>query len=221
MDYKVLTDIEFKKAEGKDRTFEATITKEVVDREGEVLKAEGLNPKNFLKTGTIFFNHNTDMPVGSCSSIKKSGNSWVAKAEIAQRPTDYQGEFFPDFVWAMLGKHVKGISVGFLKQDERKPSKKDVEDYGENVKNVITEWELLEYSIAPLQCNPDALVTWVSKGLISEAQAKQYFPDIDIPKPKAKSVKLYYTPQKRKQSKPNIERTIIKTVLKKRGQLYY
>jgi hypothetical protein len=55
------------------------------------------------------------------------------------------------------------FSVGFRIKNARQPSKRDRARYGETVQRVITDWELLEFSVVPIPANQDALAVAVSK----------------------------------------------------------
>lgn len=213
--YKLL---EIKKLEEtEDRTYEAVITSSVIDRDNEVLISNGMDPTEFVKTGgTVFYNHNYDLPVGKATDIKKGRNRWTSKFKIADRPEDYQGDFFPDFVATLIDQGIiKGISVGFQVLQERLPTKKDIQDFGKNVRNVISKWKLLEYSVAPLNANTDALITSVKSAVkdnvITKETAKKYFPDIYI----KKKINLEF------ERKPEIKKLVTIELFKKQGKLYY
>jgi len=160
--------------------FTAKITTDSVDRDKEVLLPLGMDPSEFNVSGSVFWNHNYDRPIAIPGALKRSDKGWLAKANFLKRPKDFSGEFFPDFVRAFvtqskeLGKRV-GISVGFIPIEQRQPSKRDKEMFGESVRNVISKWKLLEWSVAPVQSNADAFVTAVGKGLIPRGVAVKEF----------------------------------------------
>lgn len=167
--------------DGDPFAFKARITTDTVDRDFEVLVPQGCDSSEFEKSGTVFWNHNYNMPVAKANGKLVRGDRWIdSSAKFAFRPADYQGEFFPDFARAMVNQGiVKGVSVGFMPIESRKPTQKDFETYGKNVGRVTNMWKLLEWSIAPLQCNPDALIRdAVGKGIITADAAKSMF-DID------------------------------------------
>jgi len=166
---------------GAERTFTATITTDQLDRDREVLVPDGMDPTEFRKSPTIFWNHMYDMPVGKALDINKSHSQWVSKAQIAARPKDFQGDFFPDFVWAMVSQNmISGVSVGFEPIEERKPTARDRKEHGDQIRNVVSKWKLLEWSIAPLQSNVGAVITAVSKGLVQRDAALSLFPGIEL-----------------------------------------
>lgn len=164
------------------RSFTATITTNAIDRDGEVLLPEGMRSKDFESNPVVFWNHNYDMPIGKATDLQKHRDAWSATAELAKRPEGHEGEWFPDTVHALMQQGIiRGVSVGFQPIESRNPSKKDKELFGEGVTNVYSKWNLLEFSVAPLQANQEALVTAVSKGLVTTAQAKAVFPDVELP----------------------------------------
>ena len=107
----------------------------------------------------------------------------MSDAQFLKRPEDFKGEFFPDFVRAVvtqakeLGKRV-GVSVGLIPKESRKPSQKDEDMFGSDVDNVVSKWKMLEWSIAPVQSNEDAVVLSASnKRLEPKEVAKLYWGD--------------------------------------------
>jgi hypothetical protein len=164
--------------DGDPFAFKARITTDTCDRDFEVVVPQGCDSTEFEKSGTVFWNHNYDMPVAKANGKLVRGDRWIdSPAKFAFRPADYQGEFFPDFARAMVNQGiVKGVSIGFMPIESRKPTPKDFEAYGKNVERVTNKWKLLEWSIAPLQCNPDALIRdAVGKGIMSSDVAKSMF----------------------------------------------
>lgn len=163
------------------RRFQSVITTSSVDRDGEVLVPDGMDSTEFEKTGTVFWNHNYDIPVGKLVGKLRRHDSFIeADTEFAVRPEGYQGDFFPDFARAMVEQQVvKGVSVGFIAVDRRPANAADITKYGGGCKTVINRWKLLEYSIAPVPCNQDALIVSVGKGLCSACAAKAMF-GIDV-----------------------------------------
>ena len=142
--------------------FEARITTPALDRDDEVLLPEGASVKEFDKSGAGFFNHDYDkVPIfvpGKLSNVKGAifGQGKFLSNQLA--------EDVREFVKAMadVGKSA-GVSVGFIPTEARNPTKKDKERFGETVRRVYTSWKLLEWSIAPVQSNPEAFVTDIGK----------------------------------------------------------
>lgn len=148
--------------------FTARISTDALDRDGEIVVPGGCNSKEYERNPVVFWNHDANMPIGKCVALKREERWITATAKFAKRPDDYVGEFFPDFARAMVEQGiVKGVSIGFIPLPDggRHPTKGDREKWGDGIQWVHSKWKLLEFSLAPLQSNPEALVLAVGKGL--------------------------------------------------------
>lgn len=157
--------------------FTATITTATLDRDGEVVIAQGMDATEYERNPILFWNHDYTLPVGKCLSLKRTPTGIVGDFQFAERPADYTGEFFPDFVRAVVGQGVvRGVSIGYSSVDggTRRATPDDRKRYGDGVHTVFSKWKLMEVSVAPLQCNPDALVSAVRKGAVSPEHAKRW-----------------------------------------------
>ena len=153
------------------RTVRAYITTPTIDEEGEVLLSRGADLSRFTKTGTVFDVHQygTKDVVGRCLNVEQRDDGIIATTRFTPRPPAHPEaeEWWPDTVlWLFSVGDVRGWSVGFASVEGRSPTKKDLGDFGENVRYVHTRWRLLEYSVAPLPCNEDALALSM-KGMVS------------------------------------------------------
>jgi phage head maturation protease len=61
-------------------------------------------------------------------------------------------------------KVLNAFSVGFTVTDAREATKRDRARFGDGVRQVITDWKLVEFSVVPVPSNQDALAMAVSKG---------------------------------------------------------
>lgn len=151
-----------------ERCFVAKMTSDAVDRDNEVLLPEGMDATDFEANPVVFYGHDYDKPpIGKVVSLRREKNHWLAKVQIAERPEDHEGEWFPDTVFSLIKQRViRGVSVGFqASASPRVPTKADREKFGESVAAVIPRWKLLELSVAPLPANQTALIEAVSKGI--------------------------------------------------------
>ena len=204
-----------------ERSVVASITTNSLDRDGEVLIPQGCDATDFLKSPTVFFNHDYEKPIGRCTDIRREPNSLIAKTRFATKPEDHTGEWLPDTVLSLFQQGVlSGFSVGFVPIESRRPSKKDRTQFGDRVVRVYSKWKLLEYSVAPLPANQDALVTAVSKGLIEPAFAKQLLPEIALPKKPKRKVFIVVGPQQIKRPPVDPQAAIKQTIDKMRGRIY-
>lgn len=178
---------------GDPHAFTATISKRVIDRDNEVLLPSGCITTEFDRSGIVAWNHDYDRPVAIPGEVTVTEDAVTCRARFLSRPDDWSAgaPFDPDFARAFVSQmqqHGKaaGVSVGFETLDERRPTKKDVEDYGERCTSVITRYKLYEWSIAPVQSNPEAVVSAVGKSL-GAAACKALFgvgpPDADADPP--------------------------------------
>lgn len=159
----------------EDRSVMASISSINVDRDGDVLIPQGCDATDFLKSPTVFFNHDYNLPIGKCTAIKRSPTQLEATTVFAKKPENQNGDWLPDTLLSLFQQGViHGFSVGFAPIEDRKPTLKDKQLFGEQVNHVYSKWKLLEYSVAPLPANQDALALAVSKGLISADAVQPY-----------------------------------------------
>ena len=171
------------------RSVLSKISTEAIDRDGEVLIADGCDTSEFSSSPTVFFNHDYNQPVGKCVGLTKAPGAIIAKTQMADRPPSHQGEWFPDTLLSLFKQGVvNGFSVGFAPQRDRQPTKSDRLKFGDAVKRVYSRWKMLEYSVAPLPANQEALALAVSKSIGTADSLKLLFPDTEMPKPKKRKV---------------------------------
>ena len=204
----------------EDRTVLAKISTMSVDRDGEVLIPQGCDATDFTKSPTVFYNHDYSLPVGRCEGIRRSDDAIHAKTRFADRPAGHEGQWLPDSVFALLQQGVvNGFSVGFLPVEGRNPSKKDRQQFGPQVRHVYSKWKLLEYSVAPLPANQDALVLAVSKGVVSADAARRLFPQLDLsPAPVRRKVFVVVPPLPT--PAVDVAECVRRQVLRSQGALY-
>ena len=155
-----------------ERAVTAWITTDSIDRDGDVMLPKGADLKDFAKSPTVFFNHNYDLPIGKTVALKRTDHGIQAKTVFAKRPESHEGEWLPDTVFSLFQQGViKGFSIGFQPMKGHPASDEDKIKFGDGVQYVFDGWKLLEYSVAPLPANQDALAEAVSKGVISKSAA--------------------------------------------------
>lgn len=213
-----------------ERSVTAKISTIAVDRDGEVLMPSGLNSKDFEKNPVVFFGHNYyTLPVGKCTAIKRTDDAIIAKTVFAERPENHPAdqEWLPDTLLSLYKQGVlKGFSVGFSPVESRPASDKDVEKFGVGVRRVFTKWRLLEYSVAPLPANQEAVATAVAKGWIQQKTADAIFTGEVLPeaaKPKQKIIRTeeFHIPKRIKRNiAAELARYEIQLEDKKMGRLH-
>ena len=146
------------------------VTTDSVDRDKEVILPQGGDWKSFQKGGGIVtFAHNyQELPVGRALWVKRvvePANGWLAKTKYTERPEGWNGDWFPDAVFHFVSEGMRGKSIGFIPTEVSPPSEKDLAAFPAwaSVRYVIRKWVALEYAVAPIQANPDAVTIAVSK----------------------------------------------------------
>lgn len=173
--------IEFKAGERADVSL---ITSDIVDRDREVVLPQGIDWSQFRKNPVVPFGHKYDEPpVGHAQWVKRvksdDANGWIAKTLYATKPDDWPGVWFADAVWHLVQTEVlKGKSIGFIPVPGgvRSPTSEDLKanpDWADS-HAIIAKCLALEYSVVPVQSNPEALTVQVAKGLKSGIE----FPDV-------------------------------------------
>ncbi len=149
------------------------ISAEVVDRQGEVVRARGMNNSQFTANPVVTLGHAYYLPpVGKSlwQKVTRDGDlrGVKAKTQYPARPASWpEGDPWPpDKVLALVqAGMLQGKSIGFLPLKVHAPSDKEITDNGwSGCSLVIDEWLLLEYACVFLPANQSALVEAVSKG---------------------------------------------------------
>jgi hypothetical protein len=87
------------------------------------------------------------------------------------------------------------------------------------VHTVYSRWKLLEVSLAPLQANPDALITAVKKGMMSPVAAKRWF-GIDAPKRTVVTVSVP-VPSTKDAARPiDVDEVVRREIARAQGRIY-
>ena len=172
--------------------FTATLTTACLDRDNEIVIPDGMNSKEYDTNPLLLWNHDATKPVGKCVGLTRKTGSIVGDFEFAQRPDGFEGSFFPEFVAALVGQGiVRGVSICCIPEQNgsRMASDLDRKKYGDTVRTVHSRWKLIEVSLAPLQANPEALVTAVKKGMLRADDVSNWL-QIPVAKPKRVTITL-------------------------------
>jgi hypothetical protein len=149
------------------------ISTEAVDRAGDVVRASGMDDREYRQNPIVTLEHDyTRPPVGRClwcRRIHKGDTVGVqAKTHYPPRPeTLGDAELWPpDAVFAHIQAGLLvGKSIGFLPLKTHTPDTAEVRRNGwpEGVRLVIDRWLLLEYACVSIPANPLSVVERVSK----------------------------------------------------------
>lgn len=127
--------------EGYASFYQNDIGMKEVDRDQEIVNIDGMDISAYQRNPVLLWNHDWSCVVGKVISINKDGNGLFVKAEM-QRLTGREADFEN-----VLYGNVKSFSIGFIPHEYQY-----LEDAVE-----ITQSEMIELSIAPVQSNRSAL----------------------------------------------------------------
>lgn len=156
-----------------ERTVRFTISKEVEDRDGDILRAAGCDFTNYMKNPVFCSFHNTrEFPLGKVTKFWIEGKSVKADVyfptldELASNP-EYASEKakLVDFTYHCYKTGMlNAVSVGFIPLEWTET--KDGYD--------ITKWELLEFSAVAVPANQDAIAEAVKSYGLDESVVKDF-----------------------------------------------
>ncbi len=157
------------------RTDVSTITTEAVDRDREVVLAQGIDLTDY--NGAVMFAHDYKQPpVGRNLWIKGKGTGLIAKTQYAARPKEWSGDgWLPDALLSLMQGDpptCTGKSIGFIPLGYRSPTAQEL-DMRPEMKGamVIDKCSLMEYSVTGIPANQEAEMLMVAKGLPLDVQA--------------------------------------------------
>lgn len=145
-----------KEATDENDTAIAAISTDTIDRDKEVMLPKGVDFDNFNKNPVVLWVHDySGTPVGSAQWVKQ-GRKYI-KAKWRWAETEKAKEIRQ--LWD--GGFLNAISVGFIVNKSHEPTPAEIKRNPEwaDVRRIIDEWELLEFSIVPVPANPDALAS--------------------------------------------------------------
>ena len=148
------------------RMVSGIVCTDAVDMEGEIVVPSGLDTSYFPeRVKAVYLNHNYDaLPVGKCRKMVLNDRGQLFCQTVIARGG--QGD---DLLSLMEEGVLNGLSIGFVTQS-CSPPKPEEERY-RGAKSVVRSAKLLEYSIVSMPCNQDALIEFVSKGIIRRSSA--------------------------------------------------
>ena len=157
-----------------ERRVQFTISREVVDRDGDILRASGVDLTNYYKNMVFLSFHNTrDFPLGKTEKVWVEGDRVKAIVyfptldELSSKP-EYASEKarLVDFTYfCYKTKMLNAVSVGFI------PLEWTETKTGYD----ITKWELLEFSAVAVPANQDAIAEAVKSFGLDESVVKDFF----------------------------------------------
>ena len=157
-----------------DRRVLFTISKEVVDRDGDILRANGCDLTNYLKNKVFLGFHNSrDFPLGKTEDIWIEADRIKAIVyfptveELSSDPNNaIEKAKLVDFCYHCYKTGMlNAVSVGFIPL-EWVESEKGFD---------ILKWELLEFSAVAVPANQDAIAEAVKSFGLDKSVIKEYF----------------------------------------------
>ena len=161
-----------------DRSVLFTISKEVTDRDGDILRASGVDFTNYMKNPVFLSFHNSrEFPLGKVTKFWVEGNEVKAIVyfptieELSSNPEQASEKAkLVDFTYHCYKTGMlNAVSVGFI------PLEWTESETGFD----ILKWELLEFSAVAVPANQDAIAEAVksfgdefAKGLVSKPMEK-------------------------------------------------
>lgn len=143
--------------EGQDFTLRYVFSDDSVDRVGDSIDAAGWELDNFERNPVALWAHNSwDPPIGRASNVGAVKKRLMGNITFAVR----QFEFADTIYQLARDKFVNAVSVGFSPIEWSFTAEKD-RPFGIDFKRQ----ELLEISLCPVPCNPNALNEARAKGI--------------------------------------------------------
>ena len=156
-----------------DRSVQFTISKEVVDRDGDILRAGGVDFSNYMKNPVFLSFHNSrEFPLGKVTKFWVEGNAVTAIVyfptieDLSSDPAQASEKAkLVDFTYHCYKTGMlNAVSVGFIPLEWTE--NKDGYD--------ITKWELLEFSAVAVPANQDAIAEAVKSFGLDESVVKDF-----------------------------------------------
>jgi HK97 family phage prohead protease len=159
------------------RTLQFVASTEDIDRDGEVLKADGWILDNWKKNPSFCWAHQYAEPtIGKGIDVQIIDKQLVITVEFADAET-YP---FADTIYKLyLGGFLNAVSVGFIPIEWETGGKKDGDP-----KKIYTKQELLEVSAVPVPSNPDALQQARSAKIITLKEMRMVKKALEAPESK-------------------------------------
>jgi len=137
-------------ADAEKRQITAMITTPKPDRAGDIVMPLGCDAGGFLRSATVLFNHDQAQPVARCTGLDIKADGIRATATFPPAGTSQ----ISDEVFALIkARTLNAISIGF-RPIEATPIKSGGTITGMR----FDTWELLEWSVVSVPCNPQALI---------------------------------------------------------------
>lgn len=179
----------------KARTVTMLISREVVDRDNEMVLLRGIDLDAFRKNPVVLFMHDPSAVIGKAESItvRKRDHRHEMIGKVLFAETDTAEEVFQ----LVKGGFLSGASLALSNRslEMRHVTPDDIRKNPElaDADVIITKGELIEFSVVSIPANQEALATAVSKGLVNHTKRffeTLYRPDRRVARPVVRRVKM-------------------------------
>lgn len=158
--------IDSKAINSEERSLVAVGSKEVIDRDGDLIPIKGINLTEYKKNPVVLRAHNySDLPVARTDKVWKSGDELKFKIDFPTAEVSAMG----DAIWRLYeGGYMHSFSIGFIpdfsaiEYPKEEPNTKSKEKLPNRIFHKI---QLLEISVVSVPANQDALVAGCTKAL--------------------------------------------------------
>ena len=159
------------------RTVTFVVSDESVDRDGDILRAEGWDLSNYRKNPVVLWAHQHRMPpVAKAPDIAVRGKRLEATAEFYDGPGPL-GEFSSEVLDMYAMGFLSATSVGF-RPNTRPQVRRGPEDPESGYRPILglefIGQELMEFSTVPVPANPNALSRMAKTGAASKLFPKSW-----------------------------------------------
>lgn len=152
----------------------ACASKEIQDRDGDIIRIDGIDIKEYKKNPVVLFGHNhSDLPIAKCTKVWKEDKKLMVKIKFPEPEVSSVG----DSIYKLIkGDYLSCLSIGFAPKWDKAVQLKDA---GWDFK----ESSLYEISVVPIPANPGAMVEMkslqkaVDDEVIDELELKELFMD--------------------------------------------
>jgi len=168
-------DIEIKSVDDEKREIVAVGSQQKVDRDGDIVKVDGIDFSAYKKNPIVLWSHkHSDPPIGKTERVWKDGNKLMFKINYA----DAETYSFADTIYKLTkGGYINAFSIGFA------PDWKEAEPNEKSGGYNFNKTELLEISSVNVPANAGALIQTRS---IQKAMEDKVIDDVEL-----KEVELY------------------------------
>ena len=136
-----------------------TITTEDVDREGDVIEADGWQLNHYLKNPVVLWGHDSsEPPIARSVRLYREGNALKSEVEFVPADVPVYGPRAEGIRQLCAGGFLFATSVGFRPLDYSESKDKDRDDGGWFAPMDFHKSELMEFSIVSIPANPFALI---------------------------------------------------------------